>query len=335
MFADNVKQIMSRPLRIQYPDAWYHVMNRGRRGDSIFIDDNDYLSFIDILQTSVELWKVNIAAYCLMSNHYHLLIQTPKANLSRCMRHINGVYTQRFNKTHTCDGPLFRGRYKSILVDFDSYLLELVRYIHRNPVRAGIVDTMDKYPWCSHQGYLSDAKKWDWLYKDFVLSLFSPNKRERKREYRNFASHIDSKELEEFYGKKKIPAVFGKEPFLQWVKNKFSGDTRDVEIPESRMFIPDVDTIKKRVCDMYGIDEAELLRSRRGVNNEPRNVAIYLTRYLRGDGLEVIGRAFGIDKYSSVSSVIERTKASIADNTRIKKRVDMIKSKINMSQEQT
>ncbi|MBN2515163.1 MAG: transposase [Deltaproteobacteria bacterium] len=326
---------MSRPLRIQYPDAWYHVMNRGRRGDPIFIDDTDYRSFIDILQTSVELWKVNIAAYCLMSNHYHLLIQTPKANLSRCMRHINGVYTQRFNKTHACDGPLFRGRYRSILVDFDSYLLELVRYIHRNPVRAGIADTMDKYPWSSHQGYLSDAKKWDWLYKDFVLSLFCSNKRERKREYRIFVSYIDSEELEKFYCRKKISAMFGKEPFRQWVKNTFSGEKRDVEIPESRIFMPDVGVIKKQVCALYGIDEAELLRSRRGVNNEPRNVAIYLTRYLRGDGLEVIGQAFGMDKYSSVSSVIERTKALIADNTRIKKRVDMIKSKINMSQEQT
>ena len=326
---------MSRPLRIQYPGAWYHVMNRGRRGDSIFVDENDYMAFIDILQESVGLWKVNIAAYCLMSNHYHLLIQTPKANLSRCMRHINGIYTQRFNKTHDCDGQLFRGRYKSILVDFDSYVLELVRYIHRNPVRAGIVDTMDKYHWSSHPGYLSDAKKWNWLYKDFVLSLFSPNKRERKREYRIFVSNIDRDELENFYCQKNIPVVFGKETFLQWVKSKFSGGKRDVEIPESRLFIPDVDIIKKRVCDVYGINEAELLRSRRGVNNEPRNVAIYLTRYLRGDSLEVIGRVFGIDKYSSVSSVIERTKASIADNTRIKNHIDLIESRINMSQEQT
>jgi len=141
--------------------------------------------------------------------------------------------------------------------------------------------------------------------------------------------------LEKFYCQKNIPAVFGKETFLQWVRNKFSGEKRDVEIPESRIFIPDVDVIKKRVCDIYGIDEAKLLRSRRGVNNEPRNVAIYLTRYLRGDGLEVIGRAFGIDKYSSVSSIIERTKASIVNNTRIKNRIDLIESKINMSQEQT
>ena len=106
---------MSRPLRIQYPDAWYRVMNRGRRGESVFHNGTDYLGFIELLKESVEMWQVRIAAYCLMRNHYHLLVQTPEANLSRCMRHINGVYTQRFNRSHSCDGQLFRGRYKSIL----------------------------------------------------------------------------------------------------------------------------------------------------------------------------------------------------------------------------
>jgi len=106
---------MSRPLRIQYPDAWYHVMNRGRRGEEIFTGKNDYNTFIELLKELVEDYNVKIAAYCLMTNHYHLLVQTPGANISRSMRHLNGVYTQRFNKTHLCDGQLFRGRYKSII----------------------------------------------------------------------------------------------------------------------------------------------------------------------------------------------------------------------------
>ena len=127
---------MSRPLRIEYPDAWYHVMNRGRRSEEIFLGKEDYKTFIELLEESVELWNVRVSAYCLMTNHYHLLIQTPEANLSRCMRHINGVYTQRFNKRHHLDGQLFRGRYKSMLVDADSYLLQLVRYIHRSNTYA-------------------------------------------------------------------------------------------------------------------------------------------------------------------------------------------------------
>ena len=136
---------MSRPLRIEFANACYHIMNRGRRGEAVFEDGDDYQSFVQLIKESVEMWNVRIAAYCLMPNHYHLLIQTPDANLSRCMRHIDGVYTQRFNRAHDCDGPLFRGRYNSILVDEDSYLLELVRYIHRNPIRLGLVDRVEAF----------------------------------------------------------------------------------------------------------------------------------------------------------------------------------------------
>ena len=137
---------MSRPLRIEYPGAWYHVMNRGRRGESVFRREKDYLTFIELLKETVEMWNLRVGAYCLMPNHYHLLIQTPDANLSRCMRHINGVYTQRFNRNHLLDGQLFRGRYKAILVDADSYLLELLRYIHRKSAGSGFGKCAGKVP---------------------------------------------------------------------------------------------------------------------------------------------------------------------------------------------
>jgi REP element-mobilizing transposase RayT len=140
-------------------------MNRGRRAEAIFPGKDDYEAFIALLQETTEMWNIRISAYCLMPNHYHLLIQTPEANLSRSMRHLNGVYTQRYNRFHRCDGQLFRGRYKSIVVDADSYLLQVVRYIHRNPLKAGLVQKIDAYQWSSHKGYISIAKKWDWLYK--------------------------------------------------------------------------------------------------------------------------------------------------------------------------
>ena len=136
---------MARPLRIEYPGAWYHVMNRGRRSEEIFYQRDDYEAFVELLRESSEMWNIRVAAYCLMTNHYHLLVQTPDANLSRSMRHLNGVYTQRYNRRHGCDGQLFRGRYKSILIDADAYLLELVRYIHRNPLDSGLVDNLKKY----------------------------------------------------------------------------------------------------------------------------------------------------------------------------------------------
>ena len=158
---------MSRPLRIDYPNAWHHVMNRARRGTTLFIDKADFQQFIDLLQETAELFNVNVAAYCLMPTHYHLMVQTPDANLSRCMRHLNGVYTQKYNVVHGSDGTLFRGRYKSILVYADSYVLQLVRYIHRNPLRGGLTDRIDDYKWSSHKGYVSIARKWDWLHKNY------------------------------------------------------------------------------------------------------------------------------------------------------------------------
>ncbi len=133
---------MSRPLRIEYPGAWYHIMNRGRRGSDIFEEEEERKIFLILLKESTKLWNVHISAYCLMNNHYHILAKTPQANLSRIMRHLNGVYTQRFNRFHGYDGQLFRGRFKSILIEDDNYLLELVRYIHRNPLRARVIDNL-------------------------------------------------------------------------------------------------------------------------------------------------------------------------------------------------
>ena len=127
---------MPRPTRVQYPDAFYHVMNRGRGRQAIFHDEAYFRAFLDTLAESHERFDAIIHTYCLMTNHYHLLVQTPRANLDRIMRHINGIYTQRYNRLRKTDGPLFRGRYKAILVDADAYLLQLSRYIHRNPVEV-------------------------------------------------------------------------------------------------------------------------------------------------------------------------------------------------------
>ena len=253
---------MSRPLRIQYPDAWYHVMNRGRRSEAIFQEKKDYFTFIDLLKEAVDLWNLRVSAYCLLSNHYHLLVQTPDANLSRCMRHINGVYTQRFNRSHHLDGQLFRGRYKSILIDADPYLLELIRYIHRNPIESGIVKNLEKYPWSTHKGYLSDAKKWDWLYKDFVLSMFSDDNRISRKRYREFVSKESSEEINVILGKKKLPSMLGSEGFMERIKRKFSSDKRHMEVPESRSLAPGVNRIKEVVCRSYNVKEEALAVTR-------------------------------------------------------------------------
>jgi len=149
-----------------------------------------------------------------MTNHYHILLQTPDGNISRCMRHLNSVYTQRYNKRYGFDGQLFRGRYKSILVCDDSHLLELVRYIHKNPVKAGMAKDMGDagmakdmgdYEWSSYKGYLSYAKKWKWLHKDYIFSMITPKKRGRLKPFIEFMREDDSKEVTKLFSSKKLP----------------------------------------------------------------------------------------------------------------------------------
>ena len=315
---------MSRPLRIQYPDAWYHVMNRGRRGDEIFGNDRDYVAFVDLLKEIVENYKIRVSAYCLMSNHYHLLVQTPESNISRAMRHLNGVYTQRYNRTHHCDGQLFRGRFKAILVEADSYLLELLRYIHRNPLEAGLVDSLQRYNWSSHKGYLSRAKKWDWLHKRFPLSLFSTNHGESIRLYNKFITQKVPDEINRILGRGKLPPVLGTKKFLDKVKDLFFSDKIHEEVPEAKSLAPDQDRILDAVANLYEIRIDDLYISKRGYFNEPRNVAICLVRRLRGDTLKATGEVFGINKNSTVSSIIDRVKYEMSRDKGIRLRIEKL-----------
>jgi len=310
-------------------------MNRGRRGEKIFVAKEDYGSFVDLLEELAEVFHVKVAAYCLMSNHYHLLVQTPDANLSRSMRHLNGVYTQRYNKRHRCDGQLFRGRYKSIVVESDSYALELVRYVHRNPLEAGVVDNLQKYQWSTHKIYLSDSKKYKWLHKDYILKLFSKSKPESIRLYKQFVLKETPEEINKIFRRKNLPAVLGSKRFVDRLKDKFFNLKNYEEIPETRRLAPDIDKIKYAVCKAYAIKEAELYVTRRGHFNEPRNVAVYLIRYLRNDTLKQVGEQFDIEKYSTVSSIVERVKYEMKADKKFKKRIRNLAEDITKSQRQT
>ena len=326
---------MSRPLRIEYPNAWHHVMNRARRGESLYTSKDDYRHFVDLLQETTDMFNIYVAAYCLMSTHYHLLVQTPNANLARCMRHINGVYTQRYNRHHKCDGTLFRGRYKSILIDADSYLLQLVRYIHRNPVKCGFVEQLDQYPWSSHKGYISNSRKWDWLHKDFILSMLSLQKNQRIIRYKQFVRKPDSEEINQFFDKKSLPVILGGNKFIDWIKENFFNKKTDREVPASKTLAPSIDKIKEVVCRFYHIDEGSLLSARRGTENEPRNVTIYLMRFLCGEPLLTIGTEFNLKKHSSVSSVLERTQKRLNKDHRFRNRLKRLEGIIRKGQTET
>ncbi|MDX8409364.1 MAG: transposase [Mariprofundales bacterium] len=143
---------MARPLRVEFSGAIYHVTSRGNAQADIYLDDTDRADFLDTLANVIERFGWVCHAYCLMTNHYHLVIETPQANLAQAMRQLNGVYTQRFNRRHHRVGHIFQGRYKAILVEHDVYLLELGRYVVLNPVRAGMVEGARHWPWSSYRG---------------------------------------------------------------------------------------------------------------------------------------------------------------------------------------
>jgi putative transposase len=324
---------MTRPLRIQYPDAWYHVMNRGRHGESIYNDEQDYQAFIDLLKETGSMWNIRIAAYCLMTNHYHLLIQTPKGNLDRCMRHINGIYTQRYNRKHHMDGQLFRGRYKAILVDADNYLLEIVRYIHRNPVRAGIVKHPRDYRWSSHRGYIYESAAWKWVYKDFVLEMLDHNPARQIKAFTDFMKQEESEEIQEFYAKKHTPSLLGGDKFIEKIKNRYFGSKRHREIPQTKYLEPAINDIQQIVSKTYKVTTDSLWKSRRGMQNEPRNVAIYLARSYTGKKLEEIGAEFNIDNYSTVSSIIVKIRDQKKDDKSLAKQIAQIEQIIKNQRE--
>ena len=321
---------MARPLRIEFPGAFYHVINRGQSRRDIFLEDKGRQSFLDLLGELVRLWKVEIYAYCLMSNHYHLLLSTPATGLARAMRHLDGVYTQKFNRVHHRDGPLFRGRYKAILIDAEEHFLSVVRYIHHNPVAAGLVTDMDRYPWSSHWGLIKKKQCPAWLETDAVLFRFRG-----LQEYHRFMHDTIEKEIEEFYRGPYQKPILGSKVFIEQVLEKLGNKARvQAEIPESReIFAPEIGAIVAATAREYGQTVAEIRK--RGAGNDARTMAVYLSRELGGHRQAEIGKAVGLEKTSSVSSAYLRMKAMMAQDRRLARRAARIKDALLKSKKRT
>jgi putative transposase len=301
---------MSRPLRIEFPGAYYHVMNRGLARQEVFSEASERELFLGLLGECHRMWGMSVLAYCLMDTHYHLFVQTPEGNLSRIMRHLDGVYTQRYNRGQRRDGPLFRGRYKAIVVDVEEYLLAVVRYIHRNPVEAKLVRSPEEYPWSSCPLYLEEKGRPKWLDVDQVLSRF-PEKN-RKRVLLDFMHSEDDVPTRAFYENEPQP-VMGSKGFIEKIRRWMGRGEKDFkQIPEANRYLrPDVKVCLEAVGRVYGKEEATLRRTRRGERNEARAIAIYVCRKMGGLKEEEIARAFGVGGYSAVSSMIGRTEAKI------------------------
>jgi len=293
---------MSRPLRLEFEGALYHATSRGNERRTIFRDDSDRARFLEFFGSVAQRERWVVHSYCLMGNHYHLLLETPLGNLSRGMQRLNGRYTQYFNIRHRRTGHLFQGRFKSILVERDPHLLELTRYVVLNPVRAGVVQGAGQWPWSNYRATAGRTRAPGWLEIDWTLSQFSSGRRAARESYRRFVA--EGKGQPSPFRDLAGQIYLGGKGFLKLMDARLRGQKIDPEIPSAQRkpWLTDARAIKKAVAREYGVDEVDLRRRRGG---EEKRVAIYLMRKLTNRTLAEIGEEFGV-RASWVAQIVGR-----------------------------
>jgi REP element-mobilizing transposase RayT len=228
---------MSRPLRLEFSGAIYHITSRGDRREPIYRDDGDRNDHLEVLAQAADRFDAQLLAYCQMGNHYHLVLHTRQGNLSRLMRHVNGVYTQRFNRRHGLVGHLLQGRFKAILVDRDAYLLTLCRYVERNPVAAGLVPHPADWQWSSCRAHLGLAPTPAWLDSDglhgYLLGYPVKTSADRKRATALYAELTQQDDLGDLWQQGLHNQVFlGDEDFVKRSLDRHAPGFQSVEVPK-------------------------------------------------------------------------------------------------------
>jgi putative transposase len=223
---------MARPLRLELAGALYHVTSRGDGREDIFLSDADRLAWLEILSQVCDRFNWVCHAYCQMTNHYHLVIETPDANLSKGMRQLNGVYTQRFNRSHQRVGHVFQGRFKAILVERDSYLLELARYVVLNPLRAKMVRRVEQWPWSSYPATCGQQTKPDWLQTDFILTQFSAQRARAIPRYVTFVH--EGKGLPSVWSQLQGQIYLGSKSFVEKMQKEIDKQPSLIEVPRAQ-----------------------------------------------------------------------------------------------------
>lgn len=276
---------MARPLRLEFAGALYHVTARGDRREDIYDDDEDRELFLRVLAHTVERCNWLVHAYCLMSNHYHLLVETPDANLARGMRQLNGVFTQKTNQRHRRVGHLFQGRYKAILIEKESYLLEVARYVALNPVRARMVGRAGDWPWSSYRATAGQAPKPAWLTTDWLLGAFGTDRRTGIKGYADFVGA--GANTVSLWNALKGQIFLGSEAFVDDMQRRIEQAETLREVPR-----------RQRVGRAKALAQFE-------TESANRDEAICAAYAGGGYTLAEIGRHFGLH-YSRISRIVSR-----------------------------
>ena len=280
---------MSRPLRIAFPGAFYHVTSRGNTQAAIYADDADRQAFLDLLTHVVQRYHWLCHAFCLMDNHYHLVIETPEGNLSQGARQLNGMYTQWYNRRHRRVGHLLQGRYKAILVERDSYLLELCRYVVLNPVRAGMVRSAREYHWSSYRATAGLRVPPGLLCTDWILAQCGAERAEAQRRYRRFVAEGVKRPApwEALRGQ----IFLGQAAFVEEMRAALTKARALQEVPR-----------QQRYADRPALEA--LFGHHPSMPKEERDSLICQANVHYGYSLSAIGRALGLH-YTTISKVVK------------------------------
>ncbi len=309
---------MARQLRIEYPGALYHVTSRGNEKKDIFRSIKDRDKFLSYLSSAWERHSAVFHAYCLMSNHFHLMVETPLGNLSWIMKHINGSYTTYFNVKHKRAGHLFQGRYKAILVQADTYAAELSRYIHLNPVRAKMVSTPEEYRWSSCSRYLEGTAP-SWLSTSLVLGYFGTEVEDRRRNYRDYLYDAIGRESRDPLSDSVASTILGTDDFVRDIREKYlDGKENDRELPALR-----------DLSRGPGVAEIKALSEEAFQENErlARMAGIYLCWRYSGAKLKEIGALYGISE-SGVNRACSRFEKMMERNEDLRERLQRLTGKL-------
>jgi len=317
---------MARPLRIEYEGAFYHVTSRGNERKRIFSAKADYNQFKTYLKKAQEKYACRLHCYVLMQNHYHLVMETPEGNLSQVMQYLNGSYTSYFNRRRRRSGHLFQGRYKAILVDVDSYLLQLSRYIHLNPVRAGTVERPQNYPYSSYKSFISEKGE-EIITRDLIWGMISKDRRSGPDRYRSFVEGALGSELENPLEKVYAGSVLGSKSFIREALDNLKDDVLQKEEVSHRKVLQtryEAEEILHMVSEHFGIGSEKLIK-RKG---DGRNLIIHLLKNKTGMTNREIGEFMGGLSYSGVSRAEERFVRRLKKDRRVNKDLKAVLGKM-------
>jgi putative transposase len=311
---------VARPIRIDYPDTFYHILSRGNERRNIFYNDTDYLKFLEVLGETGRKFHIEIHAYVLMPNHYHLLVRTTSANISRAIQWLGVSYSVWFNKKHVRSGHLFQGRFKSFLVENEKYFTAMGLYIHGNPLRAGLVEDLSRYKWSSYKGYIDKKYQTPWLTTDLLLSMYGKNRKEFQKAQEHYVTR-ESHILDELYH----GSYLGSEEFASQCLSKLT-EEHHTEKPQIKNLLKST-PIRTIALDLFGQlgekDPEPLFHARRRTNRPNRDVAIYALSRLGVFTNKEIGELFDVG-YTAVTEAVKRGASYIAADEKIRTITDAI-----------